>query len=202
MAYSLHKSDGTLVTVADNAISTDFYNPAGGSGSPPTGTGIRLIGRNAIDYGVPVAESFLQLTENFSSTTGTQPVGGKALQGQLWYDKSLSTMYVRITPGTAGADGMVNWSKFITVPGSQTGTVPITNPTPGSEKDGDILVTGTGPTTIISIWGGGAWRRVYPGPVVNPNVGSEKDGDIAISGTNIGIWAAGNWRIVSPAIYS
>lgn len=144
MAYSIHKADGTTVTVADNAIDTDFYNATGGSTG--LGMGIQLIGRNAIDYGAAVAQSFLQMTENFSSATGTQPIGANALQGQLWYDKTLSTLYVRVTPGISGADSLAtNWRK-----------IPVTNPvTPG---DGDIQVIGS----VISIWANGAWRQVFP----------------------------------------
>jgi len=144
MAYSIRKSDGTLVTVADNAIDTDFYNPTGGSTG--LGMGIQLIGKNAIDYGAAVAQTFLQSTENFSSSTGSQPIGAKALQGQLWYDKSLSTLYVRVTPGVPAADSLAtNWRK-----------ITVLNPvTPG---DGDIQVIGA----VISIWANGAWQQVFP----------------------------------------
>ena len=144
MAYSIRKSDGTLVTVADNAIDTDFYNPTGGSTG--LGMGLQLIGRNAIDYGAAVAQSMLQMVENYSSATGTQPIGAKALQGQLWYDKTLSTLYVRVTPGVPAADSLAtNWRK-----------IPVLNPvTPG---DGDIQVIGA----VISIWANGAWQQVFP----------------------------------------
>jgi len=144
MAYSIRKSDGTLVTVADNAIDTDFYNPTGGSTG--LGMGIQLIGRNAIDYGAAVAQTFLQSTENFSSATGSQPIGAKALQGQLWYDQSLSALYVRVTPGVPLADSLAtNWRKITVI-----------NPvTPG---DGDIQVVGA----VISIWANGAWQQVFP----------------------------------------
>jgi len=146
MAYSIRKSDGTLVTVVDNAIDNDFYNPIGGSTG--LGMGIQLIGRNALDYGAAVAQTFLQSTENFSSQTGSQPVNSKALQGQLWYDQSLSTLYVRVTPG-GGADSppnfTTNWRK-----------ITVLNPvTPG---DGDIQVIGA----VISIWANGAWQQVFP----------------------------------------
>jgi hypothetical protein len=146
MAYLIHKADGTAISVADNAIDTDFYNPSGGSTG--LGMGIQLVGRNAIDYGAAVAQSFLQITENFSSATGTQPIGAKALQGQLWYDKTLSTLYVRVTPGISGANDLAtNWRK-----------IPTLDPvTPG---DGDIQVL-SGPTRI-NIYAAGAWQQVFP----------------------------------------
>jgi hypothetical protein len=146
MAYTIRKADGTAVTIADNAIDNDFYNAIGGSTG--LGMGIQLIGRNAIDYGAAVAQTFLQSTENFASATGTQPIGAKALQGQLWYDKTLSSLYVRVTPGVPLADNLAtNWRK-----------IPILNPvTPG---DGDIQVL-TGPTRI-NIYANGAYQQVFP----------------------------------------
>jgi len=145
MAYLIYKADGTSVSVADNAIDTDFYNPTGGSLG--NGMGIQLIGRNAIDYGAAVAQTFLQLTENFSSATGTQPIGANALQGQLWYDKTLSTLYVRVTPGISGANDLAtNWRK-----------IPVVDPV--TPSDGDVQVL-AGP--IINIWADGAWQQVFP----------------------------------------
>jgi len=66
MAYNIHLSDGTPVTIPDNAIDTSYYNPTGGSTG--NGLGIQLPGRNAINYGAATAQNFLQLTENFCSS--------------------------------------------------------------------------------------------------------------------------------------
>ncbi|MFI5405215.1 MAG: hypothetical protein ACHQ1D_01745 [Nitrososphaerales archaeon] len=166
MPYTIHKSDGTDIPIADDTINQTWYNPGGGGGSK--GLGIQLIGRNTLNYGAPIAQSFLQMNENFASPTGTQPVGGWSLQGQLWYDKSLKILYVRITDGTGTSDTGTfaqNWRQVVTVaPGGAT-SIPIVNPSTGTEKDGDIRVVGT----VISIWAGGNWRQVYPalpGPAV------------------------------------
>ena len=155
MAYTIHKSDGTVVTVADNAIDQAYYNPTGGSLS--LGQGTQLVGRNTIDYGAAIAQNILQMTENFSSASGSQPLGTYALQGQLWYDKTLSNLYVRTTPGTLGADGMVNWKKVVSVSSTETGTTPVVNPS-GPPVDGDVQIVGS----VISMWAGGAWRQVFP----------------------------------------
>lgn len=146
MAYTIHKSDGTVVTIADNAIDTDYYDSAGGTLS--LGQGIQLVGRNAIDYGSAIAQNFLQTTENFASSTGTQPVGDVVLEGQLWYDNTLKTLYVRITPPVHLADNMANWAQIGTIAdsGAVTGT------------DGQIKVNGG----VISIWANGAWQQVFP----------------------------------------
>lgn len=160
MAYTIHKSDGTTVTVADNAIDNEFYNPTGGSSggsSPGLGTGPRLIGRNTLDYGASVAQNFLQMTENFSSVTGTQPLGVFALQGQLWFDKSLALLYVRSTPGVLGSNSMANWQRLVTTSGSETGRIPVVNPS-GAPQDGDTKVVGS----VISMWANGAWQQIFP----------------------------------------
>jgi hypothetical protein len=167
MAYSIRKSDGTLVTVADNAIDTNFYNPTGGSTG--LGMGIQLIGRNAIDFGAANAQTFLQLTENFSSSTGSQPIGAKALQGQLWYDQLLSRLYVRVTPGIPGADSLVpNWEQIVT---SGSGNAPT-----ASQLQTARNISATGDAAWTVLFDGSA--NVTSGLVlssVNGNIGSFGD---------------------------
>ena len=63
MSYSIYKSDGTPITVDDNAIDVAYYNSLGGgpypgeSGSALSGQGMgtQLIGRNTVDYGAVIA---------------------------------------------------------------------------------------------------------------------------------------------------
>lgn len=141
MAYNIYKSDGTAVIVPDNTIDTDFYNPT--ANGPGRGLGIQLVGRNAIDYGAPVAQTFLQLAENFCGTV--LPSDATALQGQLWFDKSSSSLYVRVTGNTTG--GIANWRKVLV-------NDPVT------PSDGDVQVL-TGPTRI-NMWADGAWQQIFP----------------------------------------
>jgi hypothetical protein len=154
MAYAIYKSDGTLVTVPDNAIDSTFYNPtANGAGK---GLGTQLVGRNAIDYGAPVAQTFLQLTENFCGTV--LPSDSTALQGQLWFNKTSGTdgvLYVRNSAATSG--GLANWKQVVTIP-SGSGRVAVVNPASGTEQDGDIRVVGA----VISMLAAGAWRQIFP----------------------------------------
>lgn len=195
MAYTIHKSDGTLVTIADNAIDNDFYNQTGGSSgaaTPGIGQGIRLVGRNTIDYGTAIAQNFLQMTENFASATGSQPLGLVALQGQLWFNKTTTSLYVRTTPGVLGADSIDNWAR-----------VPVSNP--ATPQDGDMK-TVDGDTFVYA---NGAWHLILTTastetgrpPIVNP-VGPANDGDMKTVGSVISIWANGAWRQVFPALYS
>jgi hypothetical protein len=140
MAYSIYKADGTLVTVPDNAIDPQFYNPtANGAGK---GLGIQLNGRNAIDYGAPTAQTLLQMTENFASNN-VVPTDGTSLVGQLWYNKTNSTLFVKVTTANVG---IANWRKISVVD-------------PVVPGDGDVQVL-AGP--IINIWANGAWQQVFP----------------------------------------
>ena len=164
MAYTIYHADGTSVNVPDNAIDTEFYNSnANGVGK---GIGTQLVGRNAINYGTPVAQNFLQLTENFAGTN--IPQDAYALQGQLWFEKDATTpstagkLNVRIsTTGNTGAIS-ANWREVVVydAAGNLTirgGTVPVVNPTVGQERDGDTKVVGT----TIYIYASG-WKQVFP----------------------------------------
>jgi len=164
MAYLIYKSDGTAVSVADNAIDSAFYNSGGGGGFGPGnvpqvghGLGTQLVGRNTVDYGAAIAQNFLQLTENFSSSA--VPGDSTSLQGQLWFKQGSTTtgeLYVKISGASSG--GINNWQKVVTVSSSQTGRAALVNPSVGTEQDGDMQVVGS----VISIWAAGAWRQVFP----------------------------------------
>ncbi len=169
MAYTIRRSDGQTVTINDDTTDT-IFNPSANGG---IGTGIQLVGRNKLDYGAPIAQDFLRITENFASSTGTQPQGKYAAQGQLWYDKSIKNLYMRITEGGSGTTDTgtfaQNWQQIITVGGSGTSALPIINPGSGTEKDGDIKIVGG----TISMWTSTPappnWRQIYPalpGPAV------------------------------------
>jgi hypothetical protein len=189
MAYSIYKSDGTAVTIPDNAIDTTFYDSSGGGGYGPGnvpqaghGLGQQLIGRNAVDYGAAIAQNFLQLTENFSSST--VPNDTFALQGQLWFNQTSTTtgdLYVRVTTNNTG--GIANWSKIIVQ--DISGNLTVSN---------NLIVGGT-----ITAEGGHHVPVVFgsaPGP------GVAVDGDILVIGSTISIYAGGAWRQVFPAVYS
>jgi len=124
MAYTIYKSDGTAVVIPDNLIDNSFYNPAGGDGGHH-GLGTQLLGRNVVNYGTPVAQNFLQMTENFASST--VPSDSTSLQGQLWFEKTSGTdgnLYVRVSG--AGVGGIVNWRQL-----------------PALDTSGNLTITGT-----------------------------------------------------------
>ncbi len=117
MPYTIYQSDGTPITVPDNAIDTEFYNPVGGGGVVyPTGQGlgIQLLGRNTLNYGASVAQNFLQLSENFCSSS--PPSGTFSLQGQLWFNQLSTTngnLYVKATQNTTSIIG-TDWIQLLT----------------------------------------------------------------------------------------
>ena len=138
MAYTIYNADGTSISVADNAIDARYYT---GPGPGLPGQGIFFIGRNAIDYGLPIAQNFLQITENFASTT--IPPDARSLVGQLWFDKTTLSLNVKVK--TAESNNADNWRKVLVV-------------NPVNPSNGDIKVVGS----VISIYADGAWRQVFP----------------------------------------
>lgn len=140
MAYTIYKADGTAINVPDNTIDAQFYSP--NANGPGRGIGTQLVGRNAIDYGSPIAQNFLQVTENFCSPI--PPANAIALQGQLWFDKTNRLLKVN----TSSVPGTATWSSLAT----------IADPAAATGYDGQVRVNGS----IISIWANGAWRQVFP----------------------------------------
>lgn len=152
MAYLIYKSDGTAVTIPDNAIDTAYYDASGGGGFGPGnipqaghGLGVQLVGRNTIGYGAAVAQSFLQLQENFCSSA--VPADAFSLQGQLWFNQSSVTdgnLFVRTRSDLVGIN---NWKELLL-----------------SDSSGNLVVSGTvtatefiGPATSVF---GGAARQI------------------------------------------
>jgi hypothetical protein len=123
MAYTIYHADSALgpVTVPDNSIDTEFYIGTVPGSVGQIGSGLLLVGRNAINYGASIAQNFLQLTENFASTNAPGTSG--SLQGQLWFNKTNNALYVK---STVGASPYINnWHKLV-----------------AEDADGDITVTG------------------------------------------------------------
>ena len=115
MTYNITKANGTSVSVPNNEIDEKTcYDIAGGDAVPPTGLGVKLVGKNAVGFGQAFAQNFLQLVENFSSNK--TPSDTSTLQGQLWFKRTDDTngnLYVRKSnSGTTG--GIDNWKKLLT----------------------------------------------------------------------------------------
>jgi hypothetical protein len=92
MAYTIVKSDGTvLTTIADGTINT-------------TSTSIGLPGRNYAGYGISLDTNFVHQLENFANTAPP----ANPLTGQLWYNTNANTLYVCPTDGLSNANAWVS----------------------------------------------------------------------------------------------
>ena len=85
MAYTINLTDGNVfATISDGTVNT--------------ASSMTLVGKNYAGYGELLDENFIQLLENFSSTSsGGNPTSGKLaapLQGQLWWDKTSALLKV------------------------------------------------------------------------------------------------------------
>lgn len=121
MSYTIYNANGTSVVIPDNVIDTEFYDN-------DLNIGVRLIGRNAIDYGAPVAQNFLQMLENFA---GTNRPSSWCPVGAVWFNTTDKNLYVKIQ--TTGGTDALNWAQLVAVPpGGGTVTIP-----------GNFAVTGT-----------------------------------------------------------
>lgn len=91
MSYTLHFSDpNTTTTIIVNSVSE-------GTGVNIDDTSLTLVGAGYQNYGLPTAQNFLKLLENFASPYKPN----HAIKGQLWYDTSNSLRPVlRINNGT------------------------------------------------------------------------------------------------------
>ena len=142
MSYTINKSDGSVVTVADNTVDQSYYNPnANGAGK---GVGTQLVGNDFAGFYQPMAQNFLQLTENFAGPN--MPSDTTALQGQLWFKRNSAAdgeLYVRTNSLTAG--GMTNWTGVVlNKPGAINGLLP-----PQGGQAGNVLSTnGTNPVWV------------------------------------------------------
>lgn len=90
MAYTINKTDGTVVTTIID-------------GTADQSTSLTLIGKNYTGFGESINENFVKLLENFSNTTAPAP----ALVGQLWYDTSEARLKVYTPTGWKSAGGPI-----------------------------------------------------------------------------------------------
>ena len=95
MSYTLHFSDPTTTTTITVLSKTE------GTGINNYDTSLDLIGAGYTNYGLPYAQNFLKLLENFSSPS--QP--DNPIKGQLWYDTSnVSRPVLRINNGSSNSN--------------------------------------------------------------------------------------------------
>lgn len=131
MAYTIVKSDGTvLTTIADGTINT-------------TSTPLGLPGRNYAGYGQALDTNFVHQLENFADTTPPP----NPLRGQLWYDINNQTLNV------CPSDGETNTAAWFTLAQSgSTGTTTFGNVTvAGNLVANNITATNNSNANAITV---------------------------------------------------
>ena len=110
MAYTIVKSDGTiLTTIQDGTINTNS-------------TSLGLAGRNYAGWGQPFDTNFVHLTENFANNTPPP----NPLRGQLWYKTDEGKLFVCPTDGEANAQAWLSLNTTATDGVTTFGTVNVT----------------------------------------------------------------------------
>ena len=106
MAYTVNKTSSGSYTVQDGVVNTQ--------------TDLSFIGKGYAGYGEKIAENFLHLLENFTSSTAPS----KPITGQLWYDSTNSQLKV------------YNGSSFVPA----GGTIPYQASAPSTLAQGDLWI--------------------------------------------------------------
>lgn len=99
MVYNIQKSDGSpLVSIPDSTQDT-------------TSSSLVLPGRNSVNFGLSINQNFIDLLQNFASTSAPP----NALQGQLWFDTVNNdlkvyngTKWITISTGVDGSSGVID----------------------------------------------------------------------------------------------
>ena len=144
---TIYNARGTQKIVPDNQFNTDYYwGTTGGAG-----TGIQLPGRNVTNYGGPIAQNFLQLTENFANITPPT----NATIGQTWFNTADKSLYVRTDISTETP--YANWSRIGSTVTMSSDSVNITTAGMGGTKTfgteymlGSLTVPRTGVVTVAA----------------------------------------------------
>jgi len=146
MSYTLHFSDPTTTTTIT------VLSKLEGTGINDYDTSLDLVGAGYTNFGLPVAQNFLKLLENFASPT--QPTN--AIKGQLWYDTSNAAKPIlRIN------NGKTTLAKWPSANGIyQQTTDPYSSAYSSNIVDGDIWVDTT--DNQLKIRYDGDWTIVGP----------------------------------------
>ena len=177
MAYTIVKSDGTvLTTIADGTINT-------------TSTSLGLPGRNYTGYGQTLDTDLVHLLENFADVTPPS----YPLRGQLWYNTNDSTLYVCPTDGesnalawlslTSTSSGGTTTFGAVTVSGNvQANNISVTNEMAANAFTGSYLTVSVG-------------ANIADANITSANIGTLTStvitsGAQATNGTLTGVWTA------------
>jgi hypothetical protein len=179
MAYTIVKSDGTvLTTIADGTINT-------------TSTSVGLPGRNYAGYGQQLDTNFVHQLENFADSTPP----ANPLTGQLWYNTNANTLYVCPTDGLANANAWVSLAVSSANSTSTFGSVQVTGNLTANNVTANNNITGAnGVFTNISVSStaniSSGTANIGTGNISTLNTQVISAGSQSTTGTLTGVWTA------------
>lgn len=131
MAYEILKSDGTILLSLEDEQTTEI-------------SGIKLIGKNVLNYGKDINENYIKILENFAKN---EPPSDAVL-GQMWWDKIANTLKVNSSSTT-----VPNWKRI--------GHIVTSNVEPQSKIIGDLWWD-TNSGGRLRLWDGSSWMVIGP----------------------------------------
>lgn len=177
MAYTIVKSDGTvLTTIADGTINT-------------TSTSLGLPGRNYTGYGQVLDTDIVHLLENFADSTPPP----YPLRGQLWYNTNDSTLYVCPTDGEANALAWLSLTSTSSGGTTSFGSVTVSGNLLANNITATNTVTANAITTAYLTVSASA--NIADANVTTANIGTITTtaittGSSSTNGTLTGVWTA------------
>ena len=177
MAYTIIKTNGTvLTTIQDGTINT-------------TSTPLGLPGRNYAGYGASLDTNFVHQLENFANTAPPP----NPLTGQLWYNTNNQTMYICPADGTSNANAWLALTSTQSVGATTFGSVTVT----GNLQAGNITVTGTisaaaGSFTNLTVTGN---ANIANSTITTGNIGTLTTQAITTGGTTTAGTLTGTWTV-------
>lgn len=175
MAYSIYKTNGTLLTtIADGTINVNS-------------TSLGLPGRNYAGYGNVLDTNFVHQLENFANTSPPP----NPLQGQLWYNTNANTLYVCPADGTANANAWLALAQSGSTGTTTFGTVVVTGNI--TANNGTITNALTADTITVRLATVTSTATIANANVTTANIGTLNTAIIstganATAGTITGTW--------------
>lgn len=189
MAYSIVKSDGTiLTTIPDGTINT-------------TVTSLGLPGRNYAGYGQSMDTNFVHILENFSASTPPP----NPLRGQLWFNTNNSTLYVCPIDGESNALAWLSLTSSSSGSTSTFGNVTVTGNI--AANNASVSQTVSANLATVSYLTVSADANVSNAAITAANIGTTTSsvvttGAATTAGTLTGVWTVngGDGTLNSSAI--
>jgi|694.fasta_scaffold00229_14 hypothetical protein len=175
MAYTIVKSDGTvLTTIPDGTINT-------------TSTPLGLPGRNYAGYGQSLDTNFTHMVENFADSTPP----ANPLRGQLWYDTNNNALKVCPSDGETNASA---WSTLTSTSSGGATTFSAVTVT-GNLTANNITATNNSNANAASFnyLTVSASANIADGNITTANIGTLRTQAITTGGTTTAGTLTGTW---------